>query len=120
MNARDESGPLQLTYNPRTGAYHVHLDWDGDDSVVETVLRSVAAVKDLEPTELDSPYEHVDTDALNTLFASTTGGRTRESGYVSITLHDCTVVLHAHGEAEVYPPKMAASDEGPGAIGRGG
>lgn len=104
MKTPDESRHRRPGYNPRTGAYHLYHDWDDDSTLVETVLHSVAAITNLDPTDLDSPNDSIDTDALESLFRPLCNGQARESGYVSFPLNDCAVVVHADGEVEVHPP----------------
>lgn len=104
MNTPDESRHRRPGYNPRTGAYHLYHDWDAESTIVETVLCSVAAITNLDPIDLDSPNETLDTDALEALFRPLDNGRGRESGYVSFPLNECAVVVHADGEVEVHPP----------------
>ncbi len=106
MNTPDEPRPHRRGYNPRTGAYHLFHDWEGETSIVETVLRSVSAITNLDPTDLDSPTSAVDTDALNAIFRPLANGQPRESGYVSFPLNGCEVVVHADGEVEVHPPVL--------------
>lgn len=117
MKAPDESRHCRPGYNPRTGAYHLYHDWSDESPIIETVLRSVAAITNLDPTDLESPNQTVDTDALNALFRPIADGQARESGYVSFPLNDCDVIVHADGEVEVHPP-VAGSAQLFGDIGR--
>lgn len=107
MNPPDESSRRRSGYNPRTGAYHLHHDWDDEDTVIETVLRAVAAIRNLDPTELECPNDTLDTDALSSIFRPLAGGRRRNAGFVSFPFNGCNVVVHADGEVEVYPPVAA-------------
>lgn len=118
MNAPDESPHRRSGYNPQTGAYHLYHDWNDEATIVETVLRAVAAITNLDPTDLESPNDTVDTDALSAIFQPLTNGRPRDLGYVSFPLNGCDVVVHADGEVEVYPPRTAGSPSLFGDLGR--
>lgn len=91
----------------RRRTYEVRHDPTAGCSVAETVVRSVAAVRNLEPTEVESPHERLDTDALDAIFGPRADGRPRTDGCVRFTLDGCGVVVHADGGVEIYPPEMA-------------
>lgn len=89
-------------YNPSTGAFHVHHDWDGNGSLTELIVCSVAAVAGIEPIDVDRVASRVDTDALESLFAV----RQPETDGSALTfrLNDCRVTVYADGEVTIRPP----------------
>lgn len=104
MNGSNESNLRRSGYDPRTDAYHVYHEWEGGETVVETVLRSIAAVRNREICELESPHDQLDIDALNALFRPNGDEYPRDSGYVAFELSECSVVVYASGEIQIYGP----------------
>lgn len=94
-----------VEHHEETGAYQLHHDWDGSESLTTTVITAVATVADAEPTELESIYEHVDPDALNALFQPKNDGTPRTGGRVSFTLAGHDVTVFAGGDVVVRPPE---------------
>lgn len=88
-------------FDPRTGAYHVRHDWEGDSSLTELVVCSVAAVTGVEPTAVDALSTRLDTDALEALFA---GSNPSEGGALTFHLNDCRVTVYSNGEVVIRPP----------------
>jgi hypothetical protein len=88
-------------YDPRTGAFHVHHDWSGGESLTELVVCSVAAVAGLEPMDVDPISTRVDTDALESLFA-VDDAPAGESA-VTFRLNDCRVTVYGDGEVTIRP-----------------
>jgi len=91
-------------YNSRTGAYHVRFDRSDSTSLLDTVVRSVAAITDTRPTDMETLHGRIDTDALGELFSDTTD----RVGAVSFHLNGCGVIVYSDGEVEIHPPKEHA------------
>lgn len=104
MDRSNDSNLRRPGYNPRTEAYHVYHDWEDEETVAETVLRSIAAIRNLEIHELESPQERLDIDALNALFRPKRGHFPRDAGYLAFELSGCSVVVFASGEIRIYGP----------------
>lgn len=98
----------------RRGSFEVPPDPTGGGSVTERVIQAVAAVKNLESTEVESPHHRLDTDALDAIFGPRADGRPRTDGHVRFTLDGCTVVVHADGGVEVFPPETVRPRRSPG------
>lgn len=103
MDPQNDASPAANDTPGQPGAYRIHHDPSSDDSVIETVVRSVAAIMDLEPTAVESPHDQLDTDALNSLFRPRSNGRPRNDGYVKFTLEECVVVVYASDLIEIVP-----------------
>lgn len=70
------------------------------DSITTRVAKAVAAHNDTDPTALDPPlHEAIDTDALDSLFASTKNGPRR--GRLVFEYRDQSVVVDANGDVSV-------------------
>jgi hypothetical protein len=82
-------------------ACRIHHDWDGDTDVNMTVLEAVAEVTDTDLVDLPPLYEHIDPDALATVFTHTSGNRQAE-GSVSFEFAGHPVTVHSSGEIVVY------------------
>lgn len=107
MTPTDDDSPEWNGIDGPRDAYRVHHDSTGDQSVAETVVRSVAAIKDIEPIAVESPHEQLDTDALNALFRPRANGRRRTDGYVRFTLNECVVFVYANDLIEIITPEAA-------------
>ena len=73
------------------------FDWRDPETVSLGVVESVAAVRNVDPTELRPLASVVDTDALNTLFTSTPDAQ-RRSGYVQFEYEQCRITVTANGQ----------------------
>lgn len=104
MDSSNDSRLGRSGFNPRTQAYHVYHEWAGNETVAETVLRSIAAIRNLEICELESPHERLDVDALNALFRPNGDNAPRDTGYVAFELSGCSVLVFASGEIQIYGP----------------
>lgn len=70
---------------------------EGDESVVNAVTESVAALADTPIVELPPLYESIDPDALQVLFRSL-----RSEGYLVFSYHGYDVLVWSEGTVEVY------------------
>ncbi|UPV99834.1 hypothetical protein M0R88_15105 [Halorussus gelatinilyticus] len=69
------------------------------ESVTEAVVRAVSAEKDSRPTEIESLYSVIETDALNALFAPQLGGSRRmANGAVAFEYSGCDIRVTHDGE----------------------
>lgn len=76
---------------------------DEDEAPSEAVIRSVSAVRGVEPTELDPLYDTIDPDGLDELFGSTVGGEHRGDARVEFTYAGCEVTVYSSGRVLVEP-----------------
>lgn len=121
MNPTNDDSPDWQGTDGRRGAYRIHHDSTSDDSVAETVVRSVAAIRGLDPMAVESPHDQLDTDALNTLFRPRANGRHRTDGYVRFSLNECAVFVYANDLIEIISPEPTAGQRPHGGdIERGG
>ena len=73
------------------------------ESISTTVVTAVAAVKDVDPTDLPPLYDAIDPDALNQLFRSHHQHDAAAMGQVEFTFADCTVVIDGENQVTVTP-----------------
>lgn len=100
--------PLRMTDSPEIDSTKSHTTTNNDrttyrvqegESVTEAVVRAVSAEKDSRPTELESLYSAVETDALNTLFApQVSGDRRMANGTVAFRYSDCNIRVTDDGD----------------------
>ncbi len=62
----------------------------------QAIVETVAEAKDVDPLDLDSLYEVIDPDALDSLFAPTNGSP-RSDGKIAFEYADHTVVVSSDG-----------------------
>ena len=85
---------------PQENVHREIHDWTSAEPLNSTILTALADVKDVEPTELEPLYEHIDPDALESLF-DPDGDGLRTDGHVSFSFADHYVTIHGHGEYAV-------------------
>lgn len=85
---------------PQENVYREIHDWTSTEPLSSTILTALADVKNVEPTELEPLYEHIDPDALESLF-DPDGDGLRTDGHVSFSFADHYVTIHGHGEYAV-------------------
>lgn len=69
------------------------------------VVDAVATAVDTDVLELPPLYYHIDTDALDALFADAQRSSGR-SGQLTFTYADCLVTVSDDGEVAVEPPRV--------------
>lgn len=77
------------------------IDWNSSDPAAITIVETVAAVREADPTELEPLSSTVDPDALNTLFAASGGGA--ETGVIQFEYENCLISVTADGAVSVAP-----------------
>jgi len=81
--------------------YVVDVDW-AEQSVTRAVISALGEVTGERDTALDPLYDHVDPDALESLFEPTEGAD-RAEGAVSFPYGDYVVTVYARGRIDVRP-----------------
>lgn len=76
-------------------------DLTESDSVVTTVVTTVADLRGERPEALEPLDNSVDSDALTDLFAPSVSGEPRGPGRVNFTYAGCSVVLTSEGDVLV-------------------
>lgn len=77
-------------------------DATSDEKPSVTVVRTVAAYEDVDPTELREPlHDVIDLEALDKLFAERHNGERRGDGRVVFTYDDYEITVHSEGRVNV-------------------
>jgi len=71
----------------------MEYDIGSNESVSSAVVRAVSAVENREPCSLQPLADVLDPDALDELFASRPGGRSRSGGRISFIYSNCRVSM---------------------------
>ena len=95
----DTHGGSRIDPSAKTAV--VSHDWDGETSLSETIVSTIATLSGTRPDELERLYDRVDPDSLETLFAPTNGAARRNDGRVSFRLDGYAVTVHATGTVVV-------------------
>jgi len=96
----DPSSDDHASQFEKKNVYREIHEWDSSASLTGTVVAALANFKEVESTEMEPLYEHVDPDALEALF-DPTGDGFRTDGRVSFSIDDNQVTIHSHGEFAV-------------------
>jgi hypothetical protein len=71
----------------------MEYDIGSDESVSSAVVRAVSAVEDREPCSLQPLADVLNPDALDELFTSRPGGRSRTGGRIAFVYSNCRVTI---------------------------
>lgn len=103
-----EDAPDEVDFEPETGTYRT--TFDGEDVTPSTaVVETVAAVRGVDPMELDPLYEVVDPQALDRLVAPRPPRRTGDCTVV-FTYFDHEVTVRSPGIVRVRPLEDVGGD----------
>ena len=91
---------LENAHEPEVSEFEVTVDVD--DSASRAVIRAIAAVRGVEPTDLDPLYEAVDPEALDAMFDDAPGGSDGEIS-VSFRVDELQVVITSDEGVIVRP-----------------
>lgn len=78
------------------------FDWEQREDVQTTVITTVAAVTDQDPTKMEPLSKIIDPDALDSVFVPTRS-TPRTTGSVKFQYEGCTVSVSAEGTVRVTP-----------------
>lgn len=68
------------------------------------IVKTVAELKDTEPTELEQPlYEAINPDALDQLFTVRPGRNVRGSGEIQFMYCGCSIIITPDGDVNAIP-----------------
>jgi hypothetical protein len=90
-----------MEYDDETGAYVVPDVFEAPGELHATVVTTVAAATGTDAASLESLYERVDPDGLETVFEPHRDGRRRSGGVLRFPLGGAVVTLHSEGELRV-------------------
>ena len=104
MDQSDATDP-----HTRTDSYRIAHDWDGDDSLTETIVAAIATIKDTRLIDLDPLYNSADPDALERLFRDQHASR--HTIRVSFQHEGYAVVINGDGSIDIDPSPPAETTE---------
>lgn len=98
----------RVGYDPTTESYYGKYDVETSETLVTTVVRSVAAITGKPPVELDPLYTAIDPDALKQVLDNSRSDSTKQ-GSVSITFDfaSCEITIYRDGTMRIEPPDHA-------------
>jgi hypothetical protein len=102
MTAPNGTRERQRGYDPATGTYHTHHDWDGTIPLHYTVCTAVAALTGEDVSAITPLASAIEPDALETLFRpeQQTGAATDRATF---TYGRCTVTIYRDGHVQIAP-----------------
>ncbi|PSQ10079.1 hypothetical protein BRC93_10815, partial [Halobacteriales archaeon QS_5_70_15] len=74
----DTGGEILIRNSETAGQSEFGCSFDADESPSHEVIRAIAAVKGIEPNDVDPLYDFIDPDALDAMFDSTIGTSERD------------------------------------------
>ncbi len=89
-----------------TQTYYVTHDFDGSAHLTTTLAHAIADVSGLDVTETGfTLYDHVDPDALDSLFTPKEDGTPRTNGMLTFTVRGHQVSVYSDGQIAIVPPR---------------
>jgi hypothetical protein len=89
----DYSGENRYEFTSSRSTVGMEYDIGSNESVTSAVIRAVSAVEGRKPCSLQPLADVLDPDALDELFASRPGGRSRSGGRISFIYSNCRVTI---------------------------
>lgn len=107
QKATNTQPPAQTTYDIQaTNSYYTQHDFDGPATLSTTVVHALSEVADVDVTNTDSTlFQHIDPDALNSLFDPVDSGNSRTTGRLSFTMWGHSITVHGDGRIEISSPQ---------------
>ena len=98
----DTGGEIWIRNSETAGQSEFECSFDADESPSHGVVRAIAAVKGVEPTDVDPLYDSINPNALDAIFGGTT--EARESGIrVSFRVDDLEIEVSEDRRVTVRP-----------------
>jgi predicted RNA-binding protein with PUA-like domain len=88
-----------IEYDAESGTYRSYYDPESENPSLQ-VLEAVAAVRNVDPTDLDPLDRYIDPDALNAIFVPTYQMAGTHAS-ISFGYEDLLVIVHSDGEVEL-------------------
>lgn len=103
--SHEPNSPVDVASAPGEDSSNVHQtvhDSEDDGTLVKTVLEALENASGLPIDEMSVRlYDSIDPDALDAIFAPTRNGPGRDRGYVSFSVGEFAVTVHADGRVFV-------------------
>lgn len=103
-DSHTSSDCVQGEYHPDTQTYHVYQDLEQPPPISTIVIRGVATLKGVRPTDIEPLHDVIDPDALNALFQPVSEELSEHRASVSFPLEDYKVTVYAEGEIVIAIP----------------
>ena len=103
----DTGGEIWIRSSEMTGQSVFKCSFDADESPSHGVIRAIAAVKGVDPTDLDPLYDFIDPDALNAMFDDTIEARESDIR-VSFRIEDSKIEVSGDRRITVRPVAAVA------------
>lgn len=79
----------------------VSHDWEGGESLVTTIVMTVAKLAETDPDELERLYDRIDPNSLETIFEPASGTSNRNAGQLTFQFDAYSITVHATGTVVV-------------------
>lgn len=78
-------------------SFEVHHDWTTNESIAVTIVRAIAAINNVQSSELNPLSHHIDPDALDALFHSPQNRSRNPPSRVSFQYENCDIQVASTG-----------------------
>ena len=90
-------------YDPITDTYYAQHEWGGERALVTTIITTVTAMTNDDPTASEPMQEAIDLEALEGILRSLRESEHRSAGSVRFTFEGFAVEVRSDGEIQVRP-----------------
>lgn len=112
-DSRTPSDSVQGEYHPDTQTYHIYHNLEQPPPISTIVIRGVATLKGVRPTDIESLHDVIDPDALNALFQPVSEEPSERRASVSFPLEGYEVTVYADGEIVIAIPSDRSGEPSP-------
>lgn len=108
QNATNTHSGMQTRREQETSTYYAQHDFDGPAKLSTTVVHALSEVANIDMTGTESTlFQHVDPEALDSIFSSAGPDAPRSNGHVSFTIWGYTVTVYSDGYIVISVPQQA-------------
>ena len=107
QNAMNTQAGMQAWNEAETSTYHAQHDFDGPAKLSTTLIHALSEITNIEMTGTESTlFQHIDPDALDSLFRPAGPNAPRSNGHVNFTVWGYNVTVYSNGYIVISVPQQ--------------
>jgi hypothetical protein len=90
-----------------TSTYYAQHDFDGTAKLSTTLIHALSEVANIDTTDTETTlYQHIDPEALDTIFAPAGSEAPRSNGQLSFPIWGYNVTIYSNGQIVISAPQQ--------------
>lgn len=115
QNATNTRPGMQACRGQETSTYYAQHDFDGPAKLSTTLIHALSEVANIDMTGTETTlFQHVDPEALDSIFRPVGPEAPRSNGHVSFTVWGYSVTVYSNGYIVISVPQQPLRDSPPG------